>query len=81
MDEILDVGKAAMRQVSESHRTPLVSILLRGDPGCGKTALAAYIAKQCEFPFVKVCMSAFCTRLDTDIPISVPIIRYVHIPY
>lgn len=54
VDEILDIGKAAVRQVSESQRTPLVSVLLRGNPGCGKTALAAYIAKQCEFPFVKV---------------------------
>ncbi len=54
VDEILEVGEAAKRQVSESQRTPLVSLLLRGDPGCGKTALAAHIAKQCNFPFVKV---------------------------
>ncbi len=54
VDEILDVGEAAKRQVSESQRTPLVSLLLRGNPGCGKTALAAHIAKQCNFPFVKV---------------------------
>ncbi len=59
VDEILEVGEAAKRQVSESQRTPLVSLLLRGNPGCGKTALAAHnnniiIAKQCNFPFVKV---------------------------
>ncbi len=39
---------------SASHRTPLVSLLLHGDPGCGKTALAAHIAKTSDFPFVKV---------------------------
>ena len=54
VEEILELGKAAVSQVFESQRTPLVSILLRGNAGCGKTALAAYIAKQCEFPFVKV---------------------------
>lgn len=40
--------------VASSQRTPLVSLLLRGDPGCGKTALAAYMAKLSEFPFVKI---------------------------
>ncbi len=54
VDDILEVGKAIVRQVLESQRTPLVSLLLRGNPGCGKTALAAHLAKQCNFPFVKV---------------------------
>ena len=25
-----------------------------GQPGCGKTALAAQLAQECEFPFVKI---------------------------
>ena len=54
VQDILDRGKAAVRVVGVSQRTPLVSLLLRGDPGCGKTALAAYIAKLSEFPFVKI---------------------------
>ena len=54
VQDILDRGKEAVRVVAGSQRTPLVSLLLRGDPGCGKTALAAYVAKLSEFPFVKI---------------------------
>ena len=48
------MGTLAVKQTVEGQRTPLVSVLLRGNPGCGKTALAATIAKQSGFPFVKV---------------------------
>src|SRR5205807_10410793 len=34
--------------------TPLVSVLMHGPPGSGKTALAASIAKASEFPFIKL---------------------------
>ena len=54
VQDILDLGKAVVRQTRESQRSPLVSLLLRGGVSCGKTALAAYIAKLSEFPFVKV---------------------------
>ena len=54
VQEILDYGKDAVRVVAASQRTPLVSFLLRGNAGCGKTALAAYVAKLSEFPFVKI---------------------------
>ncbi len=37
-----------------STRTPLVSLLLHGEAGTGKTALAATIAQASEFPFVKM---------------------------
>ena len=40
-------------QVMNSARTPLVSILLTGGPGVGKSALAAKIAMDSGFPFVK----------------------------
>lgn len=33
----------------------LVSVLIEGPPNAGKTALAAQIAKNSDFPFVKVC--------------------------
>lgn len=33
----------------------LVSVLLEGPPNSGKTALAAQLAKNSDFPFVKVC--------------------------
>ena len=32
-----------------------MSVLLEGPPNSGKTALAAQIAKNSDFPFVKVC--------------------------
>ena len=37
-----------------STRTPLVSLLLHGPPGSGKTALAATIAQASQFPFIKL---------------------------
>lgn len=43
-----------MKQAKFSDKTPLVSALLEGPPSSGKTALAAHIAKNAGFPFVKV---------------------------
>jgi vesicle-fusing ATPase len=40
--------------VRSSTRTPLVSILLHGPLGSGKTALAATIAQESQFPFIKL---------------------------
>ncbi|CAG8598288.1 35733_t:CDS:10 [Gigaspora margarita] len=42
------------KQVRKSSRTPLVSVLLHGPPGSGKTALAATMAMSSEFPFIKL---------------------------
>ena len=38
-----------------SDITPLVTILLEGKPNAGKTALAAKIAMNSGFPFLKFC--------------------------
>ncbi|KZT60754.1 vesicle-fusing ATPase [Calocera cornea HHB12733] len=54
VDEILSDGRLFIEQVRTSQRTPLVSILLHGPPGSGKTALAATIAMTSEFPFIKI---------------------------
>ena len=43
-----------VEQVRSSARTPLVSILLHGPPGSGKTALGASIAQASGFPFIKL---------------------------
>jgi len=40
--------------VRTSTRTPLVSILLHGPPGSGKTALGVSIAQASNFPFIKL---------------------------
>ena len=52
--ELLRSGKLFVEQVRTSTRTPLVSLLLHGPPGTGKTALAATIAQASEFPFIKL---------------------------
>lgn len=43
-----------MEQVRSSQRTPLVSVLLHGPPGSGKTAMAVSIAQASRFPFIKL---------------------------
>ncbi|KAG6910791.1 hypothetical protein DXG01_007679 [Tephrocybe rancida] len=54
VDEILRSGELLVEQVRTSTRTPLVSVLLHGPPGAGKTALGASIAQASEFPFIKL---------------------------
>lgn len=54
VEEILENGRLGVDQVRSSKRTPLVSMLLQGPPGSGKTALAAQIAMNSEFPFIKL---------------------------
>ncbi|KAI1295953.1 transport between ER and Golgi ATPase protein [Mortierella claussenii] len=52
--KILREGELRVEQVMKSERTPLVSLLLHGPPGAGKTALAATMAMGSEFPFIKL---------------------------
>ena len=52
--EILRSGQLFVDQVRTSTRTPLVSLLLHGPPGSGKTALAATIARSSDYPFMKL---------------------------
>ncbi|KAH8979824.1 hypothetical protein EDB86DRAFT_3107842 [Lactarius hatsudake] len=54
VDELLRSGKFCVEQVRTSTRTPLVSLLLHGPPGTGKTALAATIAQASMFPFIRL---------------------------
>ncbi|XP_061740138.1 vesicle-fusing ATPase isoform X1 [Nerophis ophidion] len=52
---VLDDGELLVQQTKNSDRTPLVAVLLEGPPHSGKTALAAQIAEDSEFPFIKIC--------------------------
>ncbi|XP_072224365.1 vesicle-fusing ATPase isoform X3 [Leuresthes tenuis] len=52
---VLDDGELLVQQTKNSDRTPLVAVLLEGPPHSGKTALAAKIAEDSEFPFIKIC--------------------------
>ncbi|XP_019749291.1 vesicle-fusing ATPase-like isoform X2 [Hippocampus comes] len=51
----LEDGELLVQQTKNSEHTPLVSVLLEGPPNSGKTALAAKIAEDSQFPFIKIC--------------------------
>lgn len=53
--EILEEGQLRVQQTINSQMTPLVTILLEGKPNSGKTALAAKMAMNSNFPFLKFC--------------------------
>ncbi|KAK2193402.1 hypothetical protein NP493_13g06000 [Ridgeia piscesae] len=48
---VLENGELLVNQTRTSDRTPLIT----GPPNSGKTALAATIAKNSDFPFLKIC--------------------------
>jgi vesicle-fusing ATPase len=54
VERILNDGSLFVEQVKTSQSTPLVSVLLHGPSGSGKSALAATIAMSSSFPFVKL---------------------------
>lgn len=54
IDNILQDGNLFVNQVRDSVSEPLLSVLLHGPPGSGKTALAAKIAMDSGFPFIKL---------------------------
>jgi len=54
VEKLLETGSAFVEQVKNSTRTPLVSILLEGLVGSGKTALASKIATESGYPYVKL---------------------------
>lgn len=54
VDSIMKNGERYVRQVRESEKSRLVSLLIHGPPGSGKTALAAAIALKSEFPFIRL---------------------------
>ncbi|KAI7515511.1 AAA-domain-containing protein, partial [Hortaea werneckii] len=53
IDKILKNGRDFINQV-RTNTTPLLSVLLHGPRGSGKTALAARIAMDSEFPFIRL---------------------------
>ncbi|XP_075032988.1 vesicle-fusing ATPase [Mixophyes fleayi] len=55
VSHVLDDGELLVQQTKNSDRTPLVSVLLEGPPHSGKTALAAKISEESNFPFIKIC--------------------------
>jgi len=54
INEILDEGNLFVKQVGEAEATPLLSVLFHGPLASGKTALAARIAMDSGFPFIRL---------------------------
>ncbi|XP_044272166.1 vesicle-fusing ATPase 1-like [Tribolium madens] len=55
VSSILEDGRLFTQQAKATDTSGLVSVLIEGPPNAGKTALAAQLAKESDFPFVKVC--------------------------
>jgi len=54
INNILHDGRELVNTVKSSATQPRLSVLLHGPPGSGKTALAAKIATDSGFPFIKL---------------------------
>ncbi|KAH8727920.1 P-loop containing nucleoside triphosphate hydrolase protein [Phaeosphaeriaceae sp. PMI808] len=52
--DILEEGRLYINQVRKPNSTPILSVALHGPPGSGKTALAAKMAIDSGFPFIKL---------------------------
>jgi len=53
-DYISSTMERLVQQVRLSTKTPLLSTLLRGPPSCGKTAIAAKVAVDSGYPYVRM---------------------------
>ena len=53
-DGLVATLERLVEQVRTSARTPLMSVLLQGPPGAGKTAIAAKLAVDSGYPFVRM---------------------------
>ncbi|KAJ4355000.1 transport between ER and Golgi ATPase protein [Ascochyta clinopodiicola] len=52
--DILEEGRLYINQVRKPGSTPILSVALHGPPGSGKTAMAARMAIDSGFPFIKL---------------------------
>ncbi|KAL1523361.1 hypothetical protein AB1Y20_018305 [Prymnesium parvum] len=52
--ELMNSASELIKQVQRSEHTSLLSVLIEGESGSGKTAVAATLALQSDFPFVKL---------------------------
>lgn len=54
VQEILERGKSLINHVRQSDMLSIISVLIHGPPGSGKTALASSIALSSGFPFIRM---------------------------
>jgi len=52
--DMVSTGRLFVEQVASSDKTPLMGVLLEGERETGKTALAALLAKESGYPFIKM---------------------------
>jgi vesicle-fusing ATPase len=56
-NEFLKTGESWFKQIQKSTRTNLLSILLQGSNGSGKTSVASHLAVKSAFPYAKIISS------------------------
>ncbi|KAF6004888.1 hypothetical protein F1559_003678 [Cyanidiococcus yangmingshanensis] len=54
LERLVESGRLFREQVRTSERSPLMTLLIEGAPGSGKTALAAKLAMESDFPFIRL---------------------------
>ncbi|ETO19100.1 N-ethylmaleimide-sensitive fusion protein [Reticulomyxa filosa] len=54
VEEIIDLSRKIVTRLVRSNVMNRQSLLLQGDLACGKSALACFLAKEANFPFVRV---------------------------
>ncbi|XP_043224974.1 vesicle-fusing ATPase 1-like [Amphibalanus amphitrite] len=55
VQHIMEDAMLFIRQARSPTSKGVVTVLLEGPPNSGKTAIAAHLAKNSEFPFIKIC--------------------------
>lgn len=55
VSSVFEDGHLLIQQARHTETSGLVSVLIEGPPNSGKTAIAAQLAKDSDFPFIKVC--------------------------
>lgn len=53
-DKLVNTCRSFIKQIKNSNRTNMLSILLNGSIGSGKTTLAAFLAQESGFSYVKI---------------------------